>query len=108
MRWYADNSELYGVRGASIPDILLFGGIAIEVDQVRLLREAIESVKEKYGHPRAPVKWNFKALKALYKKQKLEELYEKLLKSSKEWRIEIAEIANDFNFRVKTKRVRLD
>lgn len=100
MRWYADNSELNGVRGASIPDILLFGGIAIEVDQVRLLREAVESVKGKYGHPRAPVKWNFKDLKALYKKQRLEELYEKLLKSSKEWRIEIAEIANDFDFRV--------
>jgi len=100
MRWYADNSELNGVRGASIPDILLFGGIAVEVDQVRPMREAIESVKAKYGHPRAPVKWNFKDLKALYKKQKLERLYEKLLKSSKEWRIEIAEIASDFDFRV--------
>lgn len=100
MRWYADNSELNGVRGASIPDILLFGGIAVDVEQVRPMREAIESVKAKYGHPRAPVKWNFKDLKALYKKQKIEELYEKLLKSSKDWRIEIAEIANDFDFRV--------
>lgn len=100
MRWYADNSELNGVRGASIPDILMFGGIAIEVEQVRPLREAIESVKEKYGHRRAPVKWNFKDLKALYKKQKLEDLYNELLTSSKKWRIEIAEIANDFNFSV--------
>lgn len=100
MRWYADNSELNGVRGSSIPDILLFGGIAIDLGQVRLLREAIESVKAKYGHFRAPVKWNFKDLKALYKKQKLEMLYEDLLQSSKSWRLEIAQLANKFDFRV--------
>lgn len=100
MRWYADNSELNGIRGASIPDILMFGGIAINSDQVRPLREAIESVKAKYGHSRAPVKWNFKDLKSLYKKQKIEPLYDDLLKTSKEWRLELAEIAADFDFRV--------
>lgn len=100
MRWYADNSELNGARGASIPDILMFGGIAINVDQVGPLRRAIELIKGKYAHPRAPVKWNFKDLKTLYKKQNIESVYGDLLQSSKEWRKEIAEIANDFDFSV--------
>lgn len=100
MRWYADNSELNGIRGASIPDTLLFGGVAVRSDQIRPLREAIEAVKGKYGHPRAPVKWNFKDLKMLYKKQCIEELYEDLLKTSKEWRLEIANVAACFDFRV--------
>jgi len=30
MRWYGDNSELNGIWKAEIPDVLLFGGIAIE------------------------------------------------------------------------------
>lgn len=80
--------------------MLMFGGVAITSDQARPLREAIESVKGKYGNPRAPVKWNFKDLKALYKKQNLEALYEDLLKTSKSWRLEIAEVAADFDFRV--------
>lgn len=46
------------------------------------------------------MKWNFKDLKALYRKQRIENLYEKLLSSSKAWRLEIAEIANDYDFRV--------
>lgn len=100
MRWYADNSELNGVRGASIPDILMFGGIAINADQVNPLRKAVESIKAKYAHPRAPVKWNFKDLKVLYRKQKIERLYDDLLKSSKAWRIEIAEAANNFDFHI--------
>ncbi|MFV1922835.1 MAG: DUF3800 domain-containing protein [Methylotenera sp.] len=100
MRWYADNSELNGIRGATIPDILLFGGIAINVDQAAPLREAIELVKAKYGHQRAPVKWNFKDLKNLYQKQGIENLYHHLLKESKTWRAEIAEIANEFDFTI--------
>ena len=100
MRWYADNSELNGIRGASIPDMLLFGGVVLDMDQVAPLRSAIESVKAQYGHPRAPVKWNFRDLKTLYRKQKIEKLYRDLLESSKEWRIDIAKIANDFDFRI--------
>lgn len=98
MRWYADNSELNGVRGSSIPDILLFGGVALRADQIRPLREAIESIKAKYGHPRAPVKWNFKDLKSLYKRQGIENLYSELLATSKAWRADIAEVAKDFEF----------
>ncbi|MEM9360843.1 MAG: DUF3800 domain-containing protein [Pseudomonadota bacterium] len=100
MQWYADNSELTGLRGASIPDMLLFGGIAVPADQEAELRNAIESVKERYSHKRAPIKWNLKDLKALYIKQGMESLYEELLSSSKEWRMDIARVARSFDFNV--------
>ncbi|WXG52740.1 MAG: hypothetical protein RNU03_18665 [Candidatus Sedimenticola sp. (ex Thyasira tokunagai)] len=100
MRWYADNSELNGLRGTTIPDILLFGGVAVPPDQEAGLRDAIESVKAKYAHKRAPVKWNFKDLKALYKKQGMDSLYDDLLKSSKEWRMEIAHATSSFGFKI--------
>ncbi|MBS1140090.1 MAG: hypothetical protein H6R13_1543 [Proteobacteria bacterium] len=100
MRWYADNSELNGIREAEIPDILLFGGIAVAPDAEEPLSRAIELVKSKYGHPRAPVKWNFKDLKALYEKQNQEALYERLRDSSKQWREEIFQAANAFDFTI--------
>lgn len=100
MRWYADNSELNGIREAEIPDILLFGGIAVEAHAEASLRQAIESVKGKYGHPRAPVKWNFKDLKTLYEKQNQTALYEQLRDSSKQWREEIFQVANAFDFTI--------
>lgn len=100
MRWYADNSELNGIREAEIPDILLFGGIAVAPLVEAPLRQAIESVKGKYGHPRAPVKWNFKDLKALYEKQNQAALYEQMKNSSKQWREEIFQAANAFDFTI--------
>lgn len=100
MRWYADNSELNGIRGSTIPDILMFGGIAINPRDEQPLRQAIEAVKSKKGHKRAPVKWNFKDLKPLYKKGGIEGLYNDLLTSSKDWRLEIAKVANEFDFKV--------
>lgn len=89
MRWYADNSELNGIRGAGIPDILLFGGIAVPPESDTPLRNAVECVKARYGHARAPVKWNFKDLQPLYKAQGMDALYADLLSKSKTWREEI-------------------
>lgn len=100
MRWYADNSELNGLRGAAIPDILLFGGIAIPPSEEKGLREAIEAVKSKFGHKRSPVKWNFKDLKALYKKQNKDDFYTDMLRDSKTWRLEIAKAAKNFDFKI--------
>ena len=100
MRWYADNSELNGIRGSAIPDILLFGGVAISADQARPMREAIEAVKARYGPPRAPVKWNFKDLYHLYKKQGIENVYNDLLKTSKAWRLDMAVAVEKFDFRI--------
>ncbi|GGX76889.1 hypothetical protein GCM10007160_00040 [Litchfieldella qijiaojingensis] len=100
MRWYADNSELNGVRGSTIPDILMFGGVVVNQNDEASLRQSIENVKAKYGHPRAPVKWNFKDLRSLYKKQGLGTLYEGLLKTSKAWRSEIARESLAFDYRI--------
>lgn len=70
MRWYADNSELNGIREAEIPDILLFGGYTVTDEQEINIRESIENIREKnFGSRRAPVKWNFKDLKDIYEKQ---------------------------------------
>jgi len=101
MRWYADNSELHGFREAQIPDILLFGGVAVPEQQEADLRNAIESVKEGYtGHKRTPVKWNMKDLKRVFCEQQQESLYEETLASSKEWRREIIQVAAEFDISV--------
>ena len=100
MRWYADNSELNGIRGAAIPDILLFGGVAIAPESEAELRKRIEAVKAKFGNPRAPIKWNFKDLKALYQKQDKGALYQKMLESSKDWRLELAHAVADIDFTI--------
>ncbi|MDI6688536.1 MAG: hypothetical protein QME06_10005 [Desulfobacterales bacterium] len=86
MRWYADNSELNGIRGSQIPDILLFGGLAVPPDSEFLLRTTIEKAKSEFGPPRIPVKWNFKDLKKVFEKQNKNSLYDDLLTKSQEWR----------------------
>jgi hypothetical protein len=100
MRWYADNSELNGIRGADIPDILLFGGVAIAPEHEPVLREKIEGVKAKYGHKRAPIKWNLKDLKKTHQKQSQEQLYRDMFKSSNDWRKEIFEETSDCEFTI--------
>jgi hypothetical protein len=100
MRWYADNSELNDIRGSQIPDILMFGGIAVSSSEEKAIRNAIEKVKTKYGHKRAPIKWNFKDLKTLYIKQERESLYNDLLQKSKDWRLEIADEIKELDFKI--------
>jgi hypothetical protein len=89
LRWYADNSELSGIREAEIPDILLFGGVIISPEAEAALQSEVEKIKKRHGHPRAPIKWNLKDLKELYRKQHQKELYERLVASSAEWRAEL-------------------
>jgi len=87
MRWYADNSELNGIREAEIPDILLFGGIAVSPESEQRLRQEIENVKKRHGAAGLPVKWNFRALESKYS-DKIG-LYSQLLSTSKQWRKEM-------------------
>jgi hypothetical protein len=89
-----------GIREADIPDILLFGGVAVPPEDEPKLRAAIEAVKAKFGDSRLPVKWNFKDLKQYYEKQNQLELYQQYLKTSKEWRWEIFEAAKEFKFTI--------
>jgi hypothetical protein len=100
MRWFADNSELTGVRGNEIPDMLFFGGISVSSEMEMKLINAIETVKSKYGSVRTPIKWNFKDLKPYYDKKNEIELFGKLLGSSKEWRAEIFDAVKDIEFTV--------
>lgn len=97
MKWFADNSELNGIKEADIPDILMFGGVVIPPDIERDLRRDIEAVKGRYADPRAPIKWNMRDLKALYKKHDLEELYRQLMDSSRQWRQELFDVLNQYD-----------
>jgi hypothetical protein len=92
MLWYADNSELKGIREAEIPDMVLFGGIAVPSSSEAKLRSDVEGVKQKYFDARAPVKWNFKDLKPTYEAHNLSKQYETMLETSKEWRREVFEV----------------
>jgi len=100
MRWYADNSELNGIREAEIPDILLFGGIVVSPESERPLRQAIDAVKAEYGATGFPLKWNFKDLESKYQQEGKEDLYERLLSTSKQWRKEIFESVSSLNFTI--------
>lgn len=100
VRWYADNSELNGIKEAEIPDILIFGGICVSPEIEIDLRKSIELAKAEFGPYRAPVKWNFKDLKRQYQKEGREEVYNELLKSSKDWRRRIFEEASKHDFKI--------
>ncbi len=99
MRWYADNSELKGIRESDLPDILIFGGVAVGPDYEKALQDEIQAVKYKYcNYERAPVKWNFKDLRRVYERQGMKKVYDKLLESSNSWRREIFEGVRDIEF----------
>jgi len=86
MKWFADNSEFYSGRKAKIPDVLVFGGIGVDSENELKLCNMINEIKRKYKCEHWPLKWNFKDLKKYYENNKKQELYNDLLKRSKEWR----------------------
>lgn len=88
--WYADNSELGGIKNAEIADILIFGGIILGSEVAQQLQGEVEDIKERHvGHRRAPIKWNMKDLRDLYKAQQQVALYERLMETTREWRRDI-------------------
>lgn len=90
MKWYADNSELHGIKDAGIPDILLFGGLIVSHADEVCLRQKVEEIKRKYsGYSRAPFKWNMKDLKSIYSANKMEAIYGSLIENSWEWRKDV-------------------
>jgi hypothetical protein len=90
VKWYADNSELHGIKNAEIPDILLFGGLVVSPADEHHIRTKVEAIKQRHtGYSRSPFKWNQKDLKELYKSQGKTEIYESLMRTSKEWRREV-------------------
>ena len=100
MKWFADNSELHGLRSDKVPDILLFGGVIVSAMAEAELCRRLEGIKHDYGHSRAPVKWNFKDLKKLYEKKGCPDLYQRLLADSKVWRRKMFDSVKDIEFTV--------
>lgn len=92
MKWFADNSELHGTKGAEIPDIIFFGGLIVDLDSEVKLKAAIESIKLAHcGDSRAPVKWNLKDLSHVYESHNASVIFKTLMASSKEWRRSVFE-----------------
>jgi hypothetical protein len=90
IRWYADNSELHGIWAAEIPDILLYGGICMGDSSRYQLESIFKDVKAQYDQRcDFPLKWNIRDLRDYYQRQDREDLYERLLQSSEQWRRQI-------------------
>jgi hypothetical protein len=69
MIFYGANSELHGVRGAQIPDLLLFGGFSVPNDSERQLVESLHGLKLELGVQRCAIKWNMRDLKREYEQR---------------------------------------
>ena len=90
LRWYADNSELKGIWDAEIPDILIYGGICVSDTNRYQLESIITNVKARYDQQcNIPLKWSFRDLRNYYCRQGRENLYNRLLQSSEQWRRQI-------------------
>jgi hypothetical protein len=89
LNWYADNSELIGIKGAEIPDIFLFGGLIIDHDAECKLQADVERIKKIYSYPNIPIKWNMKDLRDLYESKGMLDLYKRVIMKSRLWRTEI-------------------
>lgn len=100
MKWYADDSDMKTIKELKVPNMVLFGGIAVSQDNERLLREAIEKAKGKYGHPRNPIKWNFKDLKSKYEEQGRLQSYQDLMDNMFHVRREIVDSVLDIEFSI--------
>jgi hypothetical protein len=101
IRWYADNSYIHGIWGAEIEDILMFGGIALDKEAECAISTIMEKVKRPYKQEADfPVKWNVRDLEKYYKKMKLGDLYQALLRESKDWRSQIFREVSDLEFTI--------
>jgi len=90
MQWYGDNSELNGIWDSKIPDILLFGGFAIQGEEINKLKKLIEAHKRMYSRKADfPLKYNLRDLKRWYEIEGQTELYAVLLNESKNWRSDL-------------------
>ena len=101
IRWYADNSDLRGIWDAAIPDILFFGGIAVDEKNRSDLCSIIQRIKSAYrAEADFPFKWNFRDLENYYQRYGLNELYQTLLAESQNWRAEIFRQIAEIDFTI--------
>lgn len=99
---YADDT--YGKASKEDPPrrIHLFGGIIVHRDTEVKIIDEIKEVKSKYTHPNMPIKWNFKdtSIKNKYLEFDKEKDYQKMLKASRDWRFEIFQRINQFDYTI--------
>jgi len=101
IRFYADNSELRGIWGAEIPDILLFGGIAVNEEAKNDICSTIKAIKSTYQPDVVfPLKWNFRDLEKYFREHELNTLYSKLLEDSRTWRSEIFQRVSGIDIKI--------
>jgi len=100
MRWYADDTDLRTISDVHIPNIVMFGGVVVDKDNEKLLRETFEDAKSKFCHKRLPLKWNFKDLKDKYRKQKKEEEFSEILSNMYDIRKSIFEAVSEVDFKI--------
>jgi len=101
IHWYADNSELCGIWRAEIPDILVFGGIAVDDNGRKELQRVIKEIKLNYNSDsNIPIKWNLRDLERYYIDHNLIKIYSKLLQDSKTWRSEIIRKLASIDFKI--------
>jgi len=101
LRWYADNSELRGIWDAPIPDILIYGGYAVEDTAAADIHSIIKRIKSGY-RPEAdfPFKWNFRDLSDYYHEHQLDGLYNTLLAETQQWRTDLFRFISDVDIKL--------
>lgn len=100
MRWYADDSDIRTIKDLRVPNLIMFGGIAVSSDNERPLRDAIEKAKSKFVHKRLPIKWNFRDLKRKYEEQGHNKDYTKLLNNMFDVRKAIFDATADIEYSI--------
>jgi hypothetical protein len=100
--FYADDTYAKSSTADEPQAIHLFGGIVVSRDCEEAMIESIREVKKKYTHPNMPVKWNFKdnSIKKKYEEFGKVEDYKEMLSHSRDWRLEVFQRINEFNYTV--------
>lgn len=100
MRWYADDSDLRTIKDVHVPNIVLFGGVAVSRENEKPLRDAIESAKQMFGNKRFPLKWNFKDLRGKYEEQGQIDLYKQVMSNMFDIRKAVFEAVSKIDFTI--------
>lgn len=98
LKWYADNTELSTNKKKN--NVLLFGGVIVDVISERKIEELLQDVKNKYTYHKLPIKWNFKDLESNYIEFNKKEDFKKMLNCSNDWRNEIIERSLNFDYKI--------
>ena len=92
MRWWADDADFQSDSDIGTPDVFVFGGIIVPDGCQVELEKNVRAIKAKYGHERAPIKWNFKDAHRFYgTNDASQKILDSMHKNVANWRSEIFE-----------------